>query len=394
MARTIWTIWPGTTAWLLAAVAWQLFSQGWSSVEAAKFDSFPCLRQGASEDSGQRPGSEFLQATGVGQFGGALQSALNSARKAEQRVLKLHQSKVTAEEQWQNYCTKMKQSFVREKARFLRHVEKLQADLKDAENNMAAARAGVTQAHADGGRSSAANMEGVTIDPNTDNLFAAWDAEAAPDWDGVLNRAMSGAPPGLATPPRPAPAAPRTPGPGPMTAPAPTEQQMAQIQAFYAMMGGPHLAFQDPYMAMSPLPVAPTGPALAPADGGHAGNASPAAAASIPTHANLKAVSPHTGQRDLAKPRVPTSEEPPRFGIKDASKKQQVETMQSGLADKLEEKRAAARATMPFGGFAAGPETAEAMAALGRRPINIVQDDEEEIGPPDPGLQAEDDSLS
>ena len=68
--------------------------------------------------------------------------------------------------------------------------------------------------------------------------------------------------------------------------------------------------------------------------------------------------------------------------------------MQSGLADKLEESELLPGRLCLLVASQLVPKLQKLWQLLGRRPINIVQDDEEEIGPPDPGLQAEDDSLS
>ena len=102
-----------------------------------------------------------LQAAGVGHFGGPLQNALNGAKKAEQKVMKLYQARAAADDQRQSY-----------NARELHQGgDEVPTECRE------------DPAGSEGGRAAT----GVT---HAAKEAAAWDAEAAPDWAGVLNPAM------------------------------------------------------------------------------------------------------------------------------------------------------------------------------------------------------------
>ena len=327
--------------------------------------------------------AESLQIAGVGGFGSALQTALNAARKAEQKVLKLHQAKAAADDQWNNFCKKLKDGYIKEKNRYQNCLERVQQDLQEAEKAMAAARAGVTRA----AHEATSQSEGPTVpvlnaeEEYTEQMFASWDAETAPDWGGVFNRAMEAAPAAI-TPQRSMSAMPRTPT-------ATVELSAQQAQAYYAMLAQSGCALRDPYMAASPMAVPPeqvrpSGETPERKEFSHG----------IPSSTGTArfGYSPHTCQRDPSRPRVPTAEEAPRPNIKDASKHAATDLPAgSGLADKLAAKRCVAKATMPFRGHG---QIHEEPPGNGTRSIRIVNDDEGDEGhPPEPDQEMEQDLL-
>ena len=61
-----------------------------------------------------------------------LQELLNMARKAEQRTMRLQKFKTKAAEQWQLYQQSLKDTWMKEHAKFLRDLERRERELQEA----------------------------------------------------------------------------------------------------------------------------------------------------------------------------------------------------------------------------------------------------------------------
>eukprot|EP00439_Symbiodinium_sp_Y106_P048318 s896_g6.t1 len=137
-----------------------------------------------------------------------LQAALNTARKAEQRVMKLKQARSTGATKWQQYEASLKAAFARERTRFTKDQERLAKEITEAEALQEAARESLRAAFTPG-QDHVPEVEMADL-PSVDQVFAGWAQEERTDYGAVLQRAMEIGP-GLATTPlRPTAAA----GPG------------------------------------------------------------------------------------------------------------------------------------------------------------------------------------
>ena len=140
-----------------------------------------------------------------------LQAALNTARKAEQRVMKLKQARSTGATKWQQYEASLKAAFARERTRFTKDQERLAKEITEAEALQEAARESLRAAFTPG-QDHVPEVEMADL-PSVDQVFAGWAQEERTDYGAVLQRAMEIGP-GLATTPlRPTAAVPRTPLP-------------------------------------------------------------------------------------------------------------------------------------------------------------------------------------
>ena len=133
----------------------QAVAQEWCPLATARYEG----HQACGSPSG-------FQAEGVGHFGGPLQNALNGAKKAEQKVMKLYQARAAADDQRQSYNAR---------------------ELHQGEDEVPT-ECREDPAGSEGGRAAMATARGGVT--HAANEAAAWDAEAAPDWAGVLNPAM------------------------------------------------------------------------------------------------------------------------------------------------------------------------------------------------------------
>ncbi|CAE7613083.1 CYB2, partial [Symbiodinium sp. KB8] len=61
-----------------------------------------------------------------------LQAAINTARKAEQKVIRIQKQQILAQEQWEIFAQSLKDGWIRERKRFMRDGERLSADLAAA----------------------------------------------------------------------------------------------------------------------------------------------------------------------------------------------------------------------------------------------------------------------
>ncbi|CAE7942823.1 unnamed protein product, partial [Symbiodinium necroappetens] len=267
----------------------------------------------------------------------SVQTALNGARKAEQRVARLKQAHAESIEKYKLWEMKMKESFRRERGRALKDQERILRELSEAEALQNAARATL--------RAVAYNMEhGIPQDvamedvPSADAVFDSWAAEERTDSMAVLRRALASE----ITPVRPTMVAPRTP-----TMPS----SMPAMSATPPAVIDPYQAVRTPAASAPPGLMPPGVPLQAPVDPGQPPGPVGLTSEPLPAH-------------DSA---VPTG---------------------YGPSPPLHDRLARRRALEPFGRARAdageeNPGTAtlaEAQAALaaGRR-IRILEDDSDEL---------------
>ena len=145
-----------------------------------------------------------------------LQSGLNSARKAEQKVASLQKAIEAKRNQWAKYLEDMKEAWMKESQRHARNVAQLEEDLDKALRLQDAARAELRNIHHTvlTGQQSRRIADESDMAGTWDAMMGQWQQEgsvAAPE--AVLQRALSGLPstpvpadhgppPGLAFDPR------------------------------------------------------------------------------------------------------------------------------------------------------------------------------------------------
>ncbi|CAE7947451.1 RPS25D, partial [Symbiodinium sp. KB8] len=326
---------------------------GWDSKNFS-FPSYQSIQVDVSSDSARGTGSATPgQPTGPMH---GLQQLLNAARKAEQRVSKLHQQKEKAHLQWKAYDEKMKQEFLREKKKFGQNMERLDREISEALLLQEQARLRVFGVPATSSQDIAAPMEDE--DTSWEHARETWERESAQDLDGVMERAVAQARAAGLTPCTPVRAR-------PVQAMTPNTRLVDTVGA-----GAPALVV-DPYLAA--VPEAAPAPSFTP-PGTAPCNAGRPPGLEAPLH---RQVPKHPGQRDASVPRQPTSAGPPRNNIKDATKGPPPQAA-SGLtlSEKLEMKRAAesqGRAMLPFGG------AAHHAAAMATTPAPSIVDDDNDL---------------
>ena len=291
-----------------------------------------------------------------------LQRVLTAARRAEVRVKKVAQEKDHLSIKWERFAEELKASYVKEKQRFLKDLDRNAKEMQDALTAQESARAAVRRSWeqvALGEEPVKPEAKSTSADQEWTAMQREWEAERAADLDGVLQRAMGAPPPSGLTPPHPRMRHPRS----PTEAPKETTEPSAETA--------------DVDMADAP----------------------PNFGSATATSVTPKASPRHPGQRAPG-PRTPTSTAPPRSGIKDATK-EAPEKAASGLSlgEKLEQKRIAMQNPEHAGshGFtelndaqvetpAASAPTHQAMRPFGGRtrasgaPTALINDD------PDPDL--------
>ncbi|CAE7033195.1 unnamed protein product [Symbiodinium sp. CCMP2456] len=272
------------------------------------------------------------------------QTALNVARKAEQKVIKIQAAQDTLKQQWVTFEKNLQKTFLEEKARHVNDLARLASDLGDAMGCQEQARAALVQLVATG--QTPGMQEEAAMDQTWAQLTATWEQEAQAGMSGVLQRAMQAAP--------------------------------AMITATTVGATPSPRAMEDPYAALGGATESPSN--LAHVMQRHA----------MPSEVSPAARPPglHPGQRDNSRPRVPTADAPPRSSIKDATKQAPApDATGIPLAAKLDAARAAEMqrlrsAAEPFGGRRLqmqheGPPMSGTSGALGSqdRAAGIVDDD-------------------
>ena len=271
----------------------------------------------------------------------SVQKALNMARKAEQRLVKLQKERATSEQQWAAWVRSAKAAYLKERNRHAKTLETFDTDIAAARTSQKEAREMVCLA-VDASRKEQAPME-IVEDNTWDEMIAGWDQEQEEHFDGVLRRAMAEHREALQrTPARASAHIPQTPQYG-SRSPAYGPDAHAGYAA--ADGQGPRV---DPYPVVTPLRTGPPQEASRPS----------------PPPPGLESTSPHPPS---AKDRRPPREEA-RKDIKSASKTPPQSSAGHGhLADKLQAKR-------------------HAMSAFGIPPgatlptvARILEDDEDEV---------------
>ncbi|OLQ07506.1 hypothetical protein AK812_SmicGene9087 [Symbiodinium microadriaticum] len=200
----------------------------------------------------------------------AIQAALNQTRKAENRVIRLHDALAESGKLWEEYQAQMKEAFRLERLRFAKDKDKLAKAILEAEEAQEAARQNLRNVFA--GSQGIAETGDVTMDgPDADQVFSEWLREEAGDDDAMIRRALA---PASQTPNRGARPAQRTPTPGPgqavMAPPglaiAPTPPAMTD--PYYNAMSPtmvPAGLYPHAYMGQAPMiPAGATGAFLQP----------------------------------------------------------------------------------------------------------------------------------
>ena len=317
----------------------------------------------------------------------AVQKELTAARKADTRLRRLAAEKELRTKQWEKFKADQKRNFVLQKHQFGEDMARLDMELQQASaSGMAAAdrmKHIVLHGAAHGGAppappaaddqewESLMTAEGMAVEPSSFLREAIHAAQYAGQPLGAQSM------PGIHVAPPPADRLPAfgTGGPVPASGvaghapPAPTA---VHVHAAHGQAGN---AASPASLSSEPLLTDPyTG-------------ASPArmAAGPEPMMTGDRRTSPiHPGQRAPGTPRVPTSEEPPRAGIKPATSapNQVAHSAPTGatLADKLEAKRSVlepfGKARFPAAGLPVnGPTEAEIAIAEARAMA---------LNPPDP----------
>ncbi|CAE7786040.1 unnamed protein product [Symbiodinium microadriaticum] len=179
-----------------------------------------------------------------------LQSVLTKARRAELRVKKLGQEREGLQRKWEKFNEELKATFVKEKNKFHREVERNEKEMEAALQGQEVARQTVVQV--------AIGQPVVTDSRKTDEAATAnWEAmtqqweREGDDMDGVLQRALGGT---AHTPPQSRARHPRSPlldGPSPRGAEAMNSRGAVPMEtenlATYNQMS-PGFVRNDPYM--------------------------------------------------------------------------------------------------------------------------------------------------
>ena len=318
----------------------------------------------------------------------AEQKELTSARKADTRLRKLAAEKELRTKQWEKFKADQKRNFVLQKQQFGEDMARLDMEIQQASESGSAAADRMKQivlhGAAHGGAPQAPPVpddqeweslmmaEGMAVEPSSFLREALHAAQYAGQPMGAQ---------GMPGPPMAPPPAERLPAFG-ASGPSPAPGPAGHVTPAPAAVPG-HVAPGQAGTVASPASLSSEPLLTDPYTG-----ASPArmAAGPEPMMSGDRRTSPiHPGQRVPGTPRVPTSEEPPRAGIKPATSAphQVAHSAQPGatLADKLEAKRSVlepfgkARFPAPPGLSASGPTEAEIAIAEARAMA---------LNPPDP----------
>ena len=170
-------------------VLWK--DQAWDKSPAVSFPAFDAKLsvEAAKEEDGRR-----RESSGDGSIPTrTVQTALNAARRAEQRVDRLARDEQTTHSQWDAYVKAMKQGYVREKKRFQARLDKLKKEQLEAQEQLDIARVAFRSIVMDEEPSLPSAGKALEATGSAaDEVFAEWDASAAPDWSGVATRALEG----------------------------------------------------------------------------------------------------------------------------------------------------------------------------------------------------------
>ena len=317
-----------------------------------------------------------------------LQELLNTARKAENRLHKVHLAKERAAEQWRLYQQGLKDAWMKEHLKYNKNVERLDRDLQEATVDQEKAYQAVRQAWTEGMPAQPDDAMGARAEETWDRLQANWAQEDEATLQSVLQRAVSMTEPGVSHP-----GAVRQLRPelvkllSHFSANAPWEGPPGLGQG--SGMPGPATG-PPPSGATSTSPLPPTDVPVVEA----ANNVAPTTSATGRLQGDMQVSPSHPGQREHRGGRVPTSVEPPRQGIKPATMAhaQPDRPQGPGLSEKLNKRREAelTKAMQPFGSKAGlvppvPPDTSQVNLAEGDTDEEMDGSKERE-GAPSPGL--------
>ncbi|CAE7333752.1 unnamed protein product [Symbiodinium sp. KB8] len=269
-----WRIWPGARS--PAQKLWAA-DQNWGS--QSEWDQNTHLAFDAQPAQISRSGRELAQAETAtdGQVDGLLmlnnlQSRLNQARKAENRLARACSQRENTKVQWENFQEKLKQNYLKEKKRFGLAMQEADKEVIDAKENQEAARAMVRQAFAEQ-EHGPLNTDTSMAAAEWDQMHTDWEQESRANLDGVLQRAMTSgarpersapAGPAIVTPHRGRGAMPRSPptvakDAGPPENPRPSERKPPEPYYDAATFGGmpgmsPDAADKEPLQSATTKP--------------------------------------------------------------------------------------------------------------------------------------------
>ena len=332
-----WAIWPGAYSPKASQnPPWQKGGNSAPSQSQPRFPAYDAKPPSGYEDKPDPRDRLSLRDTedADGTLVPSVQRALNGARKAEARVLKLQKDKDRTEKQWKDYVRDSRAAYVKEHNRHLRALEFFEKEMADALVQQKNARvllkhAAFQEALPEAG---ATSMEISDAGADWERMVSEWEQEQAKRDDAVLRRAMMERSDVRSTfsPPQPRHAAPRSPLP---TAPLVVSAPGAPLDGNAGRTDG----YGPAYNAASPA--ARVDPYPAPSPGPAAREFPPTPSASVPGLEPSLGTSPvppparsHTEVQRKSMPATTTH--PDRPGGP------------STVADKLEAKRSA---MMPFG---------------------------------------------
>ena len=320
-------------------VPWK--DQAWDKGPAASFPAFDAklsVEAAKEEDGrGREPSGDGSIPTRT------VQTALNAARRAEQRVDRLARDEQTTHSQWDAYVKAMKQGYVREKKRFQARLDKLKKEQLEAQEQLDIARVAFRSIVMD--EEPSLPSAGKALEDTgsaADEVFAEWDASAAPDWSGVATRALEGGAT-VGTPVRARTTAPMTPA----VRHASLGQTSMHPHQGASSLGTPSPvnAVVDPYMAMAMMQ---QGHAPFPAN--LAGASPPLVPPGLPSPGQVPRP---PGPRAHEVRRSPKGDSGVRQGIKESTKtKPAMDAGHTSFAEKLQTRReglSLGKAATPFG---------------------------------------------
>ena len=302
----------------------------------------PCVpRLQCHAATATRTSSRHVPST-IPSFGRAkgLQASANAARKAEDKLRRLVTAKEIAAEQWVAFQQGLKDAFFKEQARYNRDGARLEKEIDDATREQSQSYQAIQQAFARGGVPEAQSEDKHGGRRYMETNEIPMGAGGRLSMEQLIQRAVS------------APTA---------EVSAVARQLRPELQQLLAAMGALPFVRQDSATTDSGnLAVPPDSSAFGPFPTAgppevftHAmpflagrGAAEPDASAAHKGRSAMQVSPVHPGQRDPSATRVPTAEEPPRPNIKAATMAPSgTAPTHSALADKLEAKRATAKAT-------------------------------------------------
>ena len=363
-----WAIWPG--AYSPKAGHNPPWKRGGNQEASSSRQRFPAYDSRPPADSNDRKlePPERTVTRDSGDADGALvpsvQKALNGARKAESRVLRLQKEKDRAEKQWQDYVRDSRLAYARERERHTKALAHFEKEITEALEQQRTARVMLKHAAFQEALPAEAPsaMEVSDAGVEWEQMVAAWEQEQASMDGAVLRRAlmeMEDAGPASRTP-QARRALPRSPVPTSTRAAAP-QAPAAEVPADGGDSFGPSYSGSSPMARVDPYPIP-----------------SPRFAAKISAEAEMAAAMASSGEpvpgTSPVHPAPRPHAEGQRQGVKAATMQAPGKpVLHSTIADKLEAKRSA---LLVFGrppGLAAPPGAPPAPA--GHMPSGIVDDD-------------------